>query len=234
MASAKVAIIAGYGPGISSAVAKAFGANGFRLALLARTKSRLDAAAADLSNTGISAKGYPTDLSDAAAVKAAVAEVQADLGPINVLFWNPYGAVTSILSATPEQLQLGYNTSITGLVAATQAAHPDLQASKGAILVTGGGLSLESDFTTKMAVDYGMMTLAVNKAAQRKLVHVLHESLKKDGIYVAEVTVMGAVAGTPSDPEGNSAITPEGIAQTFWDLLQTRDHNVWFVKYPSS
>lgn len=39
-----VGIVAGYGPGISAAVAKRFGGKGYKLALLARTQSRLDAA----------------------------------------------------------------------------------------------------------------------------------------------------------------------------------------------
>jgi NADP-dependent 3-hydroxy acid dehydrogenase YdfG len=46
MGSIKVAVIAGYGAGISRAVAQQFGKGGFSLALLARTQSRLDAAVA--------------------------------------------------------------------------------------------------------------------------------------------------------------------------------------------
>lgn len=42
----KVTVVAGYGTGISAAVGKRFGSEGFHLALLARTASRLDAAVA--------------------------------------------------------------------------------------------------------------------------------------------------------------------------------------------
>ena len=45
MATSKVAIVAGYGIGISAAVAKRLGAEGYKLALLARTQPRIDAAA---------------------------------------------------------------------------------------------------------------------------------------------------------------------------------------------
>lgn len=41
----KVALVAGYGPGISSAFAKKFGSAGFNLALLSRTQAKVDAAA---------------------------------------------------------------------------------------------------------------------------------------------------------------------------------------------
>lgn len=82
-----------------------------------------------------------------------------------------------------------------GLVAAVQAAHTDLKAQKGAVLVTGGGLALEQDDMAAAAASWGLVTLGVAKAAQRKLVHIMHKALAADGIYVAEVTVMGGVSG---------------------------------------
>lgn len=82
-----------------------------------------------------------------------------------------------------------------GLVAAVQAAHTDLKARSGAVLVTGGGLALETDAMAAAAANWGMATLGVAKAAQRKLVHIMHTSLAADGVYVAEVTVMGGVSG---------------------------------------
>jgi hypothetical protein len=85
-----------------------------------------------------------------------------------------------------------------GLVAAVQAAHTDLKTKQGAVLVTGGGLALEQDDMTAAAASWGLATLGVGKAAQRKLVHIMHKALAADGIYVAEVTVMGGVSGNPS------------------------------------
>lgn len=48
MTDSKVAVIAGYGVGISAAAAKRFGQEGYKLALLARTQSRLDQAVAGM------------------------------------------------------------------------------------------------------------------------------------------------------------------------------------------
>jgi hypothetical protein len=116
-----------------------------------------------------------------------------------------------------------------GLIAAVQAAHADLRATQGAVLVTGGGVSLETDAAASLAEEYGATTLAVSKAAQRKLVHIMHKGLGKEGIYVAELTVAGMVRGTPYDPKGTSRLTPEGVADAFWELLQKRDPGVWFA-----
>jgi hypothetical protein len=83
-----------------------------------------------------------------------------------------------------------------GLVAAVQAAHADLKAQQGAVLVTGGGLALEVDAMTAAAANWGIATLGIAKAAQRKLVHILHTALAADGIYAGEVTVMGGVSAS--------------------------------------
>jgi NAD(P)-dependent dehydrogenase (short-subunit alcohol dehydrogenase family) len=68
----------------------------------------------ELSQTGVTAKGYSVDLADAGAVQAAVATIQKDLGPIDVLFWNPVGAAAPFQKATPEQTMGAYNVTVTG------------------------------------------------------------------------------------------------------------------------
>jgi hypothetical protein len=40
--------------------------------------------------------------------------VHQDLGPISVVFWNPYSTPAPLLTATPEQLQTDYNVTVTG------------------------------------------------------------------------------------------------------------------------
>lgn len=69
----------------------------------------------ELCQSGITAKGFAADLSDAAAVKSAVAAVQSSLGRISMLHWNPYQTLYApLLSVTPDQLQSGFNVSVTG------------------------------------------------------------------------------------------------------------------------
>ena len=75
-----------------------------------------------------------------------------------------------------------------------------------------------------------MMTLAVSKAAQRKLVHILAKTLASEGIYVAEVTVAGMVKGSAIDPEGKKGtLTADEVAEEFMQLLNRRDPAVWDV-----
>lgn len=67
------------------------------------------------------------------------------------------------------------------------------------MLVTGAGLALETEETAAAAASFaqGMANLVVAKAAQRKLVHIMHKALAHDGIYAAEVTVLGGVSWNP-------------------------------------
>ena len=218
----KTILICGHGPGISDAVARKFGAEGFAIALAARSADKLDAAVKVLGAKGITAAAFPTDLGNLQAVKQLVSSVHAKLGPLNVLHWNAYAFGAGDIAADPAELQNSLNVSATGLWTAVQAAHGDLKEQKGAVLVTGGALCFYDPKVDAMAVEYGALGLAVSKAAQHKLTGLLSVSLGKEGIYVGEVVVAsGAVKGTVAD-QGNATLEPGAVAEKFWALYQAR------------
>jgi len=218
----KTILICGHGPGISDAVARKFGAEGFAVALAARSADKLDAAVKALGAKGITAAAFPTDFGDLQAVKQLVSSVHAKLGPLNVLHWNAYAFGAGDIAADPAELQNSLNVSVTGLWTAVQAAHGDLKEQKGAVLVTGGALCFYDPQVDAMAVEYGALGLAVSKAAQHKLTSLLSVSLGKEGIYVGEVVVAsGAVKGTVAD-QGNATLEPGAVAEKFWALYQAR------------
>lgn len=219
----KTIVICGYGPGISDAVARKFGAEGYRVALVARRADKLEAGVAALKEKGISAAAFVTDLGDAAAVQAMIASVHATLGPIAVVHYNAYtGGAGDLTTASADALRRSFDVSVGGLVAAVQAAHADLKAAKGAVLVTGGGFCLYDPRIDAMATQFQAADLAIGKAAQHKLTGLLAAKLKADDIYVGEVVVMGMVKGTAFD-SGNASLDANDIAAKFWDLSQSRD-----------
>lgn len=215
-------IVCGHGPGISHAVAKKFGAEGFAVALVARSADKLAAAAAELVAAGVSAKAFPCDLSDLDAVRAVVRDARAALGPIHVVHYNAYAAGAGDLTTAPiDELRKTLDVSLHGMLAATQEALPDLKESKGALLVTGGGLAFYDPKVDGMAVSWGAMGLAVAKAAQHKAVGLLHAKLAPEGVYVGEVVVLGMVKGTAFD-HGSATLEPSAIADRFFALFQAR------------
>ena len=89
---AKTILIAGFGTGISLALAEKFGAEGFAVALAARTADRLDAGVKALEGKGIRAAGFTVDLTDVKAIPGLLKSVRDKLGPIDVLEWNAYSS----------------------------------------------------------------------------------------------------------------------------------------------
>jgi NAD(P)-dependent dehydrogenase (short-subunit alcohol dehydrogenase family) len=215
----KSIIIAGYGPGISQAVARRFGAAGFSVALVGRTAARVQEGAGELRERGIEAQGFVCDLSDAQATRTLLGEVSRALGPIVVLHWNAYSA--SALVAPVEELSAALDLPLVSLVAAVQQTLPELKQSGGAVLVTGGGLSAYDEAVDKLAVQWNVMGLSIAKAAQHKLVGLLHQKLAPDGVYVGEVTVHGVVKGSAFD-QGHGNLDASTIADAFWQLFTER------------
>ncbi|KAJ3107033.1 hypothetical protein HDU97_005002 [Phlyctochytrium planicorne] len=220
--SGKVIVVAGYGTGISHAVAEKFGGLGYKVALVSRTQSKLDEAAKAFLAKGITAKGFAVDLSKPTAVKELIATIRSQFGQIGILHWNAYGSGAGVLTATLDELHLNFDVSIASLILASQAVVEDLKSTNGSILVTGGGFGLENEGAVAAAVSFNAATLAIAKAAQRKTVHLLNASLKEFGVYAGEVTVLGLVKGTAWD-SGNATITPESVADAFARLHEKRD-----------
>ncbi|MFZ5444445.1 MAG: SDR family NAD(P)-dependent oxidoreductase [Myxococcota bacterium] len=215
-------IVAGFGPGISTALAERFGREGFQVALVARNVDRLAAGVKALESKGIKARSFVADLSDPAQARAVVGQVRQALGPITALQWTAYAsAAGDLLSADAAQVRTALDVATTSLLAAVQEALPDLKAQQGAVLVTNGGLGYFDAKIDALAVQWGSMGLAMANAAKHKLVGLLAEKLRPDGVYVGEVVVLGIVKGTAFD-RGQGVIEATSVAAKFWELFRAR------------
>ena len=219
---AKTILISGYGTGISHAVAEQFGAQGFAVALAARSADRLAEGVKALEAKGITAAGFKVDLTDHGAIAKLVKDVQGKLGPLDVLHWNVYGSgAGDFLTSNPAEVRAPFDLAVTSLIAAVQAAVPDLRARKGAVLVTNGGLGLLDAAVDTMGVQWKAMGLAVANSAKHKVVRLLAEQLKPDGVYVGEVVVLAVVKGTAWD-QGSATLEAATIADRFWQIYSER------------
>jgi NAD(P)-dependent dehydrogenase (short-subunit alcohol dehydrogenase family) len=81
----KNALITGGGSGINFAIAQRFAASGASIALIGRTKEKLDNAAAELRKTGVKASGFPADVRDYDAVASAIKSAREELGEIDLV-----------------------------------------------------------------------------------------------------------------------------------------------------
>ncbi len=221
---AKTIVVVGFGPGISTAVAEKFGASGFSVALVARSEDRLAAGVKALKAKGIESAAFSADAGDPAAIRAAIAKARAALGPITVLQWNAYGGASAgdFVTADPGAIRSLFDVAISGLLAAVQEALPDLKQSKeGAVLVTNGAFGENNPQMDEYAVNLKAMGLALANAAKHKLVGLLSQRLKADGVYVGEVMVAGSVKGSAWD-KGSANLEGAAIANKFWELYKAR------------
>jgi len=77
-------VITGASAGVGRACARRFAGDGFDVALIARGEAGLEGARRDVEAAGRRALVLPVDVSDNAAVEAAAARVETELGPIDV------------------------------------------------------------------------------------------------------------------------------------------------------
>jgi NADP-dependent 3-hydroxy acid dehydrogenase YdfG len=219
----KTIVVVGFGPGISTAVAEKFGAEGFSVALVARSEPRLLAGVQALKAKGIAGAAFAADAGDPAAIRASLAKARAALGPIAVIHWNAFGGAEAgdLVTTDPAAVRGVFDVAIVGLLAAVQEALPDLKSTnEGAVLITNGAFGELTPQMDAYAVGLKAMGVALANAAKHKLVGLLAQRLKDDGVYVGEVMVAGTIKGTATD--AGNAIEGAAVANKFWELYQAR------------
>jgi NAD(P)-dependent dehydrogenase (short-subunit alcohol dehydrogenase family) len=84
----KVALVTGAGQGYGAGIARAFGTQGGAVAVNDYFEDRAEKVAAEIAEAGGTAVPVPFDVTDRAAIDAAVAEVTDRLGPVDILVNN--------------------------------------------------------------------------------------------------------------------------------------------------
>jgi NAD(P)-dependent dehydrogenase (short-subunit alcohol dehydrogenase family) len=116
-------VITGASGGVGRAAARAFAADGARVALIARGRKGLEAAAQEVEEAGGVAMVLPVDVADPDRVEAAASSVVDAFGPIDV--WVNDAMVTvyaEFLDIEPEEYRRATEVSYLGMVWGTRAA----------------------------------------------------------------------------------------------------------------
>lgn len=206
----KTAIVVGAGPGLGNHVAKKFGRMGFRVVLVARREEALKRYQRELKQEGVEVAWRAADASDPASIAAAFQSIRSEYGTPDVLVYN-VGVTTPDrdVRVDADTLFARYRTDVVGAYACIQeVATEEFAQRSGAILVTGGRLATQPEFT--------FLPLSMDKAALRAMVCAMHPVLKERGIYLGMVTVAGGI-------KPGTHFAPDLIAERFWDLYEKRD-----------
>ena len=104
----KVAAITGGGGGIGGATCRRFAAEGARVAVLDRDEAAAQKVAGEIAASGGKAIAIACDITDRASVDAAVARIESELGPLDVLVnnagWDVFKPFTKTSPAEWEKL----------------------------------------------------------------------------------------------------------------------------------
>jgi NADP-dependent 3-hydroxy acid dehydrogenase YdfG len=212
-----IALVAA-GERLGLSLGKVFGGHGFEVALIARSKERLRTLTRKLAADGVTAAGFPADVTDRSALAAAMDSAAGRFGGISVLHYSSPGAGTTetlrntgALDVTVDNLRPQVECVCYGAITATHAVLPAmLAAGTGTLLYTTGGSSVTP---APVFVSAGMAG-----AALRKWVLTLNGALAGRGVYAGHVAIGTWIAGTPGAPEGAPLKKPDDIARLYWDL----------------
>jgi len=133
----KVALITGGGRGIGKAIAMAYGRQGAKLALCARTAAELEQTVNELRGLAVEAEGWPCDVSLEAPVKELVANVQKSFGRIDILV-NNAGVMTRPVPITELEVRKWDYTiavNLRGPFLVTQSALPIMMKQKSGSII---------------------------------------------------------------------------------------------------
>ena len=208
----KHVLILGAGPGLSAAVAQRFGREGFEVTLLARSERNLTEVAERLRAENVTVNTVTGDAADTQQFRKTLESIAAEATPGVVIYNACVIAPADLLSVDVDFLHSTYAVDVLGAISAVQVFTPAMrEAGSGTFIATGGYASVFPWW------EYA--SIALDKAALRNSVAMLHDQLKPEGVHVAGVTITGPIApGAPA--------APDVWAESFWDL-HTQPQDQW-------
>jgi NAD(P)-dependent dehydrogenase (short-subunit alcohol dehydrogenase family) len=139
----EVVVITGASGGVGRATAHAFAGNGASVALLARGRAGLDAAAEEVRRLGGRPLPISVDVADADAVEQAADTIERDLGPIDVWVNNAMATIFArFLDITADEYERSTAVTYLGYVNGTRAALRRMRTrNRGTIVQVGSALA---------------------------------------------------------------------------------------------
>jgi len=153
----KVVVVTGGASNIGRAIALAFAREGAEVAILDRDAAQAERTAAE---AGGRARVWPLDVTDVAATRAAVAGVEAALGPIAALVnnvgWN--GEAQFFLNLPPERWEQAFRLNLFPTLNVTHAVLPGMVERRAGAIVN---IASDAAFGEFRMADYGAMKAGV-------------------------------------------------------------------------
>lgn len=207
------AIVTGASSGIGKATALTLAKSGINLALVSRSRPKLEAVAAEVKALGVEARTYPLDLAAIEQVEAEISSICRDFGAIDILVNNAGMGYTNLLNKTSlADWQQVINLNLTSVFQCIQGVLPQMRDRGRGTIVNVASIAAHNPFPEWGA--YG-----VSKAGLVALSKALAAEERGNGIRVVAISP-GAVNTSIWDTDTVQAdfnreamLTPEIVAQ---------------------
>jgi NAD(P)-dependent dehydrogenase (short-subunit alcohol dehydrogenase family) len=225
-----VALLVGAGDAIGAAVARRFAAGGYRVCVARRDAEKSRSLIKQIEASGGMARAVSTDVRKEEAVQALFAQVEAELGPVEVCLFNAGANIKAPLIETSGRLffKAWELACYAGFLTGREAARYMVPRGRGTILFTGATASLRggSGYAAFAAGKFGLRGVAQSMARELapKNIHVAH--LIIDGAIDSEAIHrrLSAATGTMPDLPPDGLIQTRSVAEAYWALHnQSRD-----------
>lgn len=204
--------IVGAGKGLGAAVAERFGREGFAVALISRNQDRLDSLAAQLGESGVTAKGFAANVRDGDSLRAALEAATEQLGPIEVLQYSPLPAkeyMRPVLETTAEDLVGPVEFSVYGSVNAVRQVLPGMRAlGTGTILFVNGGSAVRPGAR--------VTGTSIAFAGESAYAQLLHDAVAEEHVHVGQLIIPFGI------DDGQDAHSSAAVAEQLWTIHSER------------
>jgi 2-hydroxycyclohexanecarboxyl-CoA dehydrogenase len=174
---ANVAIVTGAGQGIGRGIALALSKEGASVAVVGRTKEKLDRVVGEITDAGGVGIPVACDVSDRSAVEGMVGETVSQFGTVDILVNNAQDSVQrKVEKTTDEDVERCYRTGPLATLSGMQACFPYLKRRGGSVVNLGS--------STAIAGEHSFAAYAMAKEAIRGLTRVASREWGRYGIRV--------------------------------------------------
>jgi NAD(P)-dependent dehydrogenase (short-subunit alcohol dehydrogenase family) len=221
MSKPPVCCVIGAGDATGSAVARRFAREGYTVCVARRTEAALKPLVEQINAEGGRAVAFGLDARREDQVVSFFNQIEAEVGPIEVVVFNVGGNVRfPILETTAQKyFKVWEMCALAGFLAGREAARVMLPRGRGTVLFTGATASLRGAA--------GFSAFAGGKAALRALAQSMARELGPKGLHVAHVVIDGLIdtaysrehfAQRVAEAGPNGILNPDHIAQAYWWL----------------
>jgi NAD(P)-dependent dehydrogenase (short-subunit alcohol dehydrogenase family) len=210
-------VVTGGSTGIGFATAKLLASRGAKVSLIARSADKLAAAVAEI---GPNAQAFPADVSESAALHAALDAAAFSHGPIDTLFANAGtgGTFAPVQAYADDDFERVLAVNLTGPFRAIKYVLPGMiERRRGAILVTGSlashrGMPMNAAY---VASKHGVLGLARAVAAE-----AAPHGVRVNCIIPGFIETPMLEGLPPGAMEGLAAVVPQGRTGTAEEVAE--------------